>query len=292
MRLKKISTGKGIKTLLTKDSKQFVNQVTETLEKWNRDACLYSDHLYDSAGSSVVLCLFSECLRGKGTEKELCFVFNKRSKWVRQAGDLCFPGGGIVHHIDSLAAKFLGWPFFPLGRWPYWKQWKTQRRKEADRLALLLATGLRECTEEMRLNPFRTQFLGPMPPQALQSFQRFLYPMVVWVRHQKRFFLNREVERVVSIPINDLLSPKKYVRFRMRFESYLNGEEALQDFPGFLHEDEEGQEVLWGVTFRIVLTILEVLFNFYPPDMDGLPVVEGLRDENYLISPSRKNKRT
>jgi 8-oxo-dGTP pyrophosphatase MutT (NUDIX family) len=233
--------------LLTKDPKQFVNQVSEILEKWNRDACLYSDHLYNSAGSSVVLCLFSECLKGKGKKKELCFVFNKRSKWVRQAGDLCFPGGGI-HHIDSLAAKFLGWPFFPLGRWPYWKQWKTQRRKEADRLALLLATGLRECAEEMRLNPFRTQFLGPMPPQALQSFRRFLYPMVVWVRHQKRFFLNREVEKVVTIPINDLLMPEKYVRFRMRFESYVDGEEALQDFPGFLHEDEEGQEVLWSPT--------------------------------------------
>jgi 8-oxo-dGTP pyrophosphatase MutT (NUDIX family) len=279
-----------MEALLTKDPKQFVNQVSEILEKWNRDACLYSDHLYNSAGSSVVLCLFSECLQGKGKEKELCFVFNKRSKWVRQAGDLCFPGGGI-HHIDSLAAKLLGWPFFPLGRWPYWKHWKARRRKEADRLALLLATGLRECAEEMRLNPFRTQFLGPMPPQALQSFRRFLYPMVVWVRHQKRFFLNREVEKVVTIPIKDLLKPEKYVRFRMRFESYVDGEEALQDFPGFLHEDEEGQEVLWGVTYRIVMVILEVLFNFQSPEMDGLKVVEGMRDENYLNSPSRKTKK-
>jgi 8-oxo-dGTP pyrophosphatase MutT (NUDIX family) len=276
--------------LLTKDPKQFVIQVSEILEKWNRDACLYSDHLYNSAGSSVVLCLFSECLKGKGHEKELCFVFNKRSKWVRQAGDLCFPGGGI-HPIDSLAAKFLGWPFFPLGRWTYWRQWKVRRRKEADRLALLLATGLRECAEEMRLNPFRTQFLGPMPPQSLQSFRRFLYPMVVWVRHQKRFFLNREVEKVVSVPIKDLLNPEKYVRFRMRFESYLDGAEALQDFPGFLHEDEEGQEVLWGVTYRIVTVLLEVLFNFQPPEMDGLKIVEGMRDENYLHSPSRKTRK-
>jgi hypothetical protein len=275
---------------LTSDSKQFINQVTETLEKWNRNASLYSDHLYDSAASSVVLCLFSECLGEKGKEKELCFVFNKRSKWVRQAGDLCFPGGGIVHHIDSLAARFLGLPFFPLGRWPYWRQWKIHRRKEAERLALLLATGLRECTEEMLLNPFRTRFLGPMPPQALQSFRRFLYPMVVWVRHQKRFFHNREVEKVVSIPINDLLKPEKYVRFRMRFESYVDGELALQEFPGFLHEEEEGHEVLWGVTYRIVMVILEVLFNFQPPDMDDLKVVEGMRGENYLNSPRRRKK--
>jgi hypothetical protein len=75
------------------------------------------------------------------------------------------------------------------------------------------------------------------------------------------------------------------------FESYVDGEEALQDFPGFLHEEEEGHEVLWGVTYRIVTIILEVLFNFQPPEMDGLKVVEGMRGENYLNSPRRrKNK--
>jgi 8-oxo-dGTP pyrophosphatase MutT (NUDIX family) len=277
--------------ILDMDSGLFINQITETLEKWNRDVCLYADHLYDSSGSSVVLCLLSECMSRNKTEKEFCFVFNKRSKWVRQAGDLCFPGGGIAHHIDSLAARFLGLPFFPLGRWPYWKKWKTEREKEADRLALLFATGLRECTEEMRLNPFRARFLGPMPPQALQSFRRFLYPMVVWIKRQKRFFPNREVEKVVTIPIKDLLNPEKYVRFRMHFESYMNGEEALQDFPGFLHGEADGHEVLWGVTFRIVMTILEVLFNFQPPEMDDLPVVEGMRDENYLNSLPRKKKK-
>jgi hypothetical protein len=236
----------------------------------------------------VVLCLLSECLKKKESGKELCFVFNKRSKWVRQAGDLCFPGGGIAHHFDSVAAKFLGLPFFPLGRWPYWRQWKTQRRTESHRLALLLVTGLREGAEEMRLNPFRTRFLGPMPPQTLQSFQRFLYPMVVWIGHQKRFFPNREVERVVAIPLKDLLQPEKYVRFRMRFASYRNGEESVQDFPGFYHAEQDGHEVLWGVTYRIVTTLLEVLFGFTPPGMEGLKVVEGTRDENYLNSPSGK----
>jgi 8-oxo-dGTP pyrophosphatase MutT (NUDIX family) len=274
--------------LLTKDSRQFVRQVTETLEKWNRDACLYSENLIDPVGSSAVLCLFSECQKENGPGTELCFVFNKRSKWVRQAGDLCFPGGGIHHRFDSLVARFLGLPFFPLGRWPHWKQWKVQRRKESDLLALLLATGLRECFEEMRLNPFRTRFLGPMPPQALASFQRFLYPMAVWIRPQKRFFPNREVEKVVSIPLNDFLKPEKYVRFRMRFQSYLDGEEMVQDFPGFLHEDGEESEVLWGVTYRIVMTFLEILLDFQPPDMDTLPVVEGMRDENYLNSRSKK----
>ncbi len=86
----KISTGKRGLVLLTKDSKSFVREVTETLEKWNRDACLYSDHLYNSAGSSVVLCLFSECLKEKGKEKELCFVFNTHFFFVH------------LNHLDLL----------------------------------------------------------------------------------------------------------------------------------------------------------------------------------------------
>lgn len=266
----------------------FLRRVTETLEQANRKADLFKERLSSGSGSSAVLCLLSERLRGSGPEKQICFLFNKRSRWVRQAGDLCFPGGGISHRVDSLWAKLLRLPFFPLGRWPYWRDWEKNRPRESRRLALLLATALREGVEEMRLNPLRIRFLGPMLPQSLLSFQRFLYPMAAWIGRQRRFLPNREVEKVVAVPLEDLLNPEKYVCFRMRFAAYLNGGEAIQDFPGFLHEEEEGFEVLWGVTYRIVMDFLEVLFNFRPPAMEGLRVVEGTRDENYLGSPSGK----
>jgi hypothetical protein len=275
---------------VSKEFRPFITQVKEKLAKQNREICLFPEALSDSTDASVVLCLLGECLKGKGPEKELCFVFNKRSQLVRQAGDLCFPGGGIVHHIDSIAAKFLGLPFFPLGRWPYWKEWRTRRRVEAGRLSLLLATGLRESLEEMRLNPFRAEFLGPMPVQELQPFQKFLYPMVVWIRNQKRFIPNREVEKVVSIPVNDFLKPEKYVCFQMRFESYQgSNDEVVQDYPGFLHEDDQGSEVLWGLTYRIVMMILEILFGFTPPDFNSLKSVEGMRNKNYFNSASKNN---
>jgi hypothetical protein len=77
----------------------------------------------------------------------------------------------------------------------------------------------------------------------------------------------------------------------MRFASYVDGGESIQDFPGFFHEEEDGHEVLWGVTYRIVTTLLEVLFDFRPPEMEGLPVVEGMRDENYLYSGRKKTGR-
>lgn len=270
--------------------KDFPHWVTETLEETHRFTPLFTEGLSKGSGSSAVLCLLSERQRGKGPEKEICFLFNKRSRWVRQAGDLCFPGGGISHPFDPWVARILGGPFLPLGRWRYWKKWRKERPVEARRLALLLTTALREGTEEMRLNPLRARFLGPLPPQSLLSFQRFLYPMAVWLGRQKRFRPNREVEKIVVVPLEHLLHPEKYVRYRMRFSAPLDGEEAVQDFPGFLHEDEDGQEVLWGVTYRIVTDFLGILFGFRPPGMEGLKVVEGTRDESYFGAPPRPLK--
>jgi hypothetical protein len=206
---------------------------------------------------------------------------------VRQAGDLCFPGGGIVFWMDSLIAGLLQLPFFPLGRWSYWKEWRKSRREESARLSLLLATGLRESLEEMRLNPFGVEFLGPMPAETLQPFRRCIYPLVVRIRNQKHFFTNREVEKIVSIPIKDFLKPEKYVRYRMHFGASPGASPneplaAVQDFPGLLHEDAEVREALWGATYRIVLCFLEIVFGFSPPEMDSLNLIEDCRGQDYF----------
>lgn len=260
----------------------------ETLGKRNRETGLYPENLSNSRGTSAVLFLLSVCPKKAGPPPEPCIVLNKRSKLVSQAGDLCFPGGGIIPYVDSIGARLLGLPFFPLGRWPFWKEWRKLRREESTSLALLLATGLRESLEEMRLNPFGVEFLGPLPAQTLLSFQRVIYPLIVRIRNQKRFFTNREVEKVVSIPIKDFLQPEKYVRYRMHFESSQDGnKEALQDFPGFFHDDGEDREVLWGATYRIIATFLEMVFGFSPPEINSLNIIEGCRGKNYFLAGPR-----
>jgi hypothetical protein len=274
---------------MTRDTKIFLDQVKERLWNRNRKTCLYPDILADSRKASAVLFLLGQCPRADEPGSLPCILFNKRSQQVKQSGDLCFPGGSIAPTTDAVTARLLSLPFFPLGRWSYWKDWQSQRKEEAARLALLLATGLREGLEEMRLNPFGTQFLGPLPPNALQSFQKVIYPLVVWIRHQQKFFPNWEVEKMVSIPIQDLLSPSGYVCYRMHFESYSGRDfEAVQDFPGFLHQDGDDREVLWGATYLIVMTFLEIVFGFSQPDMDSLPVIDGLRDEHYFSGRAKK----
>jgi hypothetical protein len=272
---------------VTKDSRLLVSHVMETLRNWSQKIDLYPESLANSRSTSAVLFLLSECSQADGFAPEPGLIFNKRSKLVKQSGDLCFPGGGIVQPLDTRGAKLIGLPLFPLGRWPYWKEWRTHRKDESARLSLLLATGLREGLEEMRLNPLGIRFLGPMPAQALPSFQRVLYPMVVWIRNQKRFFPNWEVEKVVSIPVNAFLKPEKYVCYRIHFESPQNSHlKAIQNFPGFLHVDDNDTEVLWGATYQIVITFLKIVFGFSPPEINSLEVVEGFRGDNYFNTGS------
>jgi hypothetical protein len=171
----------------------------------------------------------------------------------------------------------------PLIRWAHWPRWKHYRRGEIKNLAVLLATGLRESFEEMRLNPFAVRFLGPMPFQNLAMFDRILYPLVVWVR-QKRFRPNWEVEKIVAIPLSRLLDPGNYACCRILFKAdpRTSINQGPKDFPCYRHLEEE-DEILWGVTFRIVTLFLEIVFKFKVPETTSLPVIHRVLDERYFF---------
>ena len=158
------------------------------------------------------------------------------------------------------------------------------RSKEADILRVLFFTSLREGFEEMRLNPFGVRFLGPLPIQRLVMFGRVIYPMVGWVSRQQRFKINWEVEKIVSIPLRELLDLGKYVRYQleMKDSNAENGSQQVYDAPSFLYQNKQETEVLWGATCRITLNFLELMFGFEVPTDGSLPVRRGIMDERYL----------
>jgi hypothetical protein len=258
---------------------------------------LFPNGISASAATSAVLLLLGQHCDLPRPFTKPCLVFNKRSTKVKQPGDLCFPGGRITPRSDGYLSKILTWPFFPLARWPYWKRWMRLRPLEARRLALLLAAGLREGLEEMRLNPLGVTFLGPLPSQRLQMFDRVIYPMAGWIGRQKRFFSNWEVERIVYIPLQDLLNPDAYGCYRLQMGTRskimsLEGQNHktkgnTKDFPCFLYQKRGDREVLWGATYRITMLFLELVFGFRPPPLETLPVIEGALDDNYLTGSAK-----
>ncbi|MBW2602766.1 MAG: CoA pyrophosphatase [Deltaproteobacteria bacterium] len=262
----------------------FIDRAIHSLYEKNRHNRIFSKDARNSSTASAVLFLLGMHCKEKDVSNAPCLILNKRSLKVKQPGDLCCPGGSISSRVDTFLSKLLYLPGSPLTRWPYWQLWHKQRRHEAQNMALLFATCLREGFEEMRLNPLWVKLLGPLPQQQLVMFHRVIYPMVCWINHQRQFIPNWEVERVVYIPLQKLLNPSHYARYRLRIETSRGVGENPEviDYPCFIQKNKDHTDILWGATFRITMVFLEIVFGYKPPDMETLPVVFGFLDRNYL----------
>jgi hypothetical protein len=244
----------------------------------------------DRVALSSVMLLLGGIRPHDSMPPEICVVLNKRSENVRQSGDLCCPGGAVELRLDRYLAKIASLPGFPLAQWPYWSALRREKPEEALDLALLLATGLRESWEEMRLNPFGIRFLGPLPSHRLVLFRRVIFPMAGWIKHQERFVPSWEVEKIVSIPIRELLNPANYALYRLHIVPHLKEKlpHSMEDHPCFIHRRDGHTEMLWGATYRIVMLFLKMIFGFTPPDPPPLPMVSGVLDEAYLNGRSNR----
>jgi hypothetical protein len=234
--------------------------------------------------TSSVLFLLGEHVPENGGAPEVCIILNKRSKEVRQSGDLCCPGGAVETPFDRWFARLLVLPRSPLSRWKCWGRLRRERPEDAEFLSLLFAAGVRESWEEMRLNPLGITFLGPMPSQCLVLFRRVIHPLAVWVSRQKNYTLSWEVEKVVYIPLRELLNPFNYAVHRRYVPPHLEWRfrGTAVDFPCFLHYYGGRAEMLWGATYRIVTLFMEMVFGFVPPDPAGLPMVPASLGDEYV----------
>ena len=52
--------------------------------------------------------------------------------------------------------------------------------------------------------------------------------------------------------------------------------------PASANPDGTETEILWGATYRIVMAFMASVFEFKPPAMAGLPVVDGVLDKGYV----------
>jgi len=245
---------------------------------------VYPENWQKLANDSAVLFLLGFNLCGNGASPEPCLILNKRSDKVRQPGDLCCPGGGVMPTLDPLLGKTLALPGFPMAGWPQWKAFQAGKTVQAHIMRSLFSTSLRESFEEMRLFPLDVKFLGPLPFQELVLFNRTIYPLAGWVNHQKRFFPNWEVDKIIFIPLRKLLDPANYVRYKYSFSLPGSNEVTWQTYDSscYLHKEHQDREVLWGATCRITLNFLKIVFGFEPPGIETLPVVKSNMTANYL----------
>lgn len=277
-------------TILDETPGRLISRIDEALNEKRSSLCLPGISERQVSGLSVVLFLLGTASQPGGSVEEPCLILNKRSEAVKQPGDLCCPGGGLAPRQDRFLSWLMALPRTPLSRWRHWREWKKNRPDQAAWLRLHLATGLREAFEEMRMNPFSMTFLGPLPKQRLVLFDRTIYPLAGWLSGRKRFALNNEVEKLVYIPIKQLLDRDNYFRYRIEIKAagQEGGHGHKQDFPGFRHRNAAESELLWGATFRIAMDFLEIVFGFRPPAAERLPVVHGMIGKHYLSGASQR----
>jgi hypothetical protein len=229
-------------------------------------------------------------LLAAGVDGEPQLILNKRSPHVPQPGDLCCPGGGIAASLDPLLARGVDLPAMPLRRWPLGSWWRRHRKDDHFKLALLLAAALREGFEEMRLNPLKVKFLGPMHAEHLVMFKRAIYPLAAWIDHQQRFVPNWEVEKIVRIPMAAFFDSGNYARYRISFDSGVAGapHALVRDLPCFVQRRNAEVELLWGATYRIVEQFLKTIFDYVPPPPASLPIIRRRLGRRYLKGRPRR----
>jgi len=206
------------------------------------------------------------------------FLLNKRSAYVRQPGDLCFPGGHPNRWIDFLSSRLIVPYMLSMKKGSGFKMLRQRSRRTFRNTMFFLGNGLRESFEEIRLNPFKVDFLGALRSYNLEIFHRIIFPMVGIIRGNVKIKPNWEVERIIRIPLSSLLIPENYAIYKLvvkgRFQSILQSDRVEYDC--FVHHEAGRQdEILWGASYEIVQSFLKAVFDFDPPTQNFRPMVHG-----------------
>ncbi len=229
---------------------------------------------YETKAVEITSVLFLICpnfLSFSKTPDKLGILLNKRSRFVTQPGDLCFPGGGIKLPEDKILS---------FGLEGFCKAFKCYPRKFRRLFSLLTATALRESWEEIRLNPFRVKIVGVLPPDRLIRFKKAIVPIVAFSPKNLSLRENsKEVEKTIWISFEELLDISRYAIYRI-YDYPSEGSHC--DFLCFIHQEGVDTEILWGATFRIVLNFMKNFFNLILPPQENLPVVPGFLGTLYL----------
>jgi 8-oxo-dGTP pyrophosphatase MutT (NUDIX family) len=244
----------------------------------------HTSERYSAAGVLLLLYFRENAAPSMSGQGEYYFQLIKRSARVSQPGDLSCPGGMLAPRLDVLLMRLIVSGIIPVLRGTA-KQYARQRPSaEFDALMLFLTGAVREAWEEIRLSPFNVEFLGPLPCHSLILFRRTIFPLVGLVKNMPCYRPNHEVERIVEIPLKAFFQKENYARYQINaVDSIRRGDQTSWEFPCFIqHEGKNGQDILWGATFHIILHFLEILFDFVLPDISSNPVISRTLQHTYI----------
>ncbi|EKD22110.1 MAG: hypothetical protein ACD_87C00149G0002 [uncultured bacterium] len=235
--------------------------------------------------------LFRQSSSDDQSEARFVFQLIKRSTRVSQPGDLSCPGG-MIHSFDRLLQPFLFHGPNPIIRGPA-RDYIARRDPALRRIiTLFLANALRESWEEIGLSPFGVRFVGPLPTYSLKSFRRTIFPLAGFVEKPRPLNPNREVEKVVEIPLASFYNEKSIGRYTLSAPDPSDHciVQSVQH-PCLIHRDPNGgEEVLWGATFHICIQFLEIVMDYRLLDWEKGRAVRRTLGSDYLTGGSTSKR--
>lgn len=212
-------------------------------------------------------------------DKGYVFLLNKRSDKVQQPGDLCCPGGSSNRILDSLLSHLVIKPLLAWRKNPASLKAKNLGPQLFNQIIFFFTNALRESWEEIRLNPFAVNFLGPLGCYQLTLFKNIIFPLVGSVKSPLSLKPNWEVAKILPMPLHSFFQEENYGVYRLRVERPIF-KDILQadivDYPCLVHQEpDQPAEILWGATYNIIMSFLETVFAFQPPALDTRSVIEG-----------------
>jgi 8-oxo-dGTP pyrophosphatase MutT (NUDIX family) len=216
-------------------------------------------------------------------EDEFVLQLIKRSSGVSQPGDIGCPGGMLNTFLDPLLRPFV----VHILRGKALKCAGKRKRDTFRNITLFLTSALREAWEEVRLNPLRVVFLGPLPCRDLTSRKTTIFPLAGYIKNGWCFRPNREVEKIVDIPLRAFLEDENYGLCILDAPiGIMERVNLKREYPCFMYHDE----MLWGATFSVIMNFLKIVFDFRPPQAYSKRVVKKKLHSDYLTGRRKSLK--
>lgn len=231
---------------------------------------------------------FSESSSAKNkSRKEFNLMLIKRSSKVAQPGDLSFPGGMLDNVRDRLFHIIYRNLFLRRSN-PELSSFLEKNDTVSSRLiSLFMTTSLRESWEEVRLSPFRTEMIGPLPTYNLTRFKRTIFPIAGFIKNYGTLRPNREVEKIIEIPLSSFYNPDSLGSLKIATSA--DKKSPTADYPCLIHDDRDGEkEVLWGATFFITIEFLKIVLDYHLPETKKGAIISRTLSSVYLSDNSRK----
>lgn len=251
---------------------RFIDTQRHSATPWKGGGVLLP--LYFSAGEGY----------GGGQPGEYVFLLSKRSHKVQQAGDLCVPGGGIHPLTDWILQKILWLGFHARGKGEGIKEAKKKGRLAFSKILYFYGNAIRESWEEIRLPPFNVELLGVLPTYRLQSRRWILFPLVGRIKKPWKTRLNWEVEKIISIPMSAFYHEENYALYSLRVTERQRGMGIPDpwEFPCLVYRSHGEEEILWGATFHIIRSFLELIGPSPLPFPAGQRIIQKDLPANYF----------